>query len=67
MINIRHQKPKIFYISGGIIISVSIYYINFFFTALGKNEQIPLALSIWLPIFLLLILTLIGVIKLNEK
>ena len=65
--NIRHQKPKIFYISGGVIISVLIYYINFFFIALGKNEQIPLALSIWLPIFLLSILTLIGVIKLNEK
>ena len=44
MMNIRHQKPKIFYISGGIIISVLIYYINFFFIALGKNEQIPLAL-----------------------
>ncbi|MDA7830382.1 LptF/LptG family permease [Candidatus Pelagibacter sp.] len=67
MINIRHQKPKIFYISGGIIFSVLIYYINFFFIALGKNEQIPIALSIWLPIFLLLILTLIGVVKLNEK
>ena len=67
MINIRHQKPKIFYISGGIIFSVLIYYINFFFIALGKNEQIPYTLSIWLPIFLLLILVLIGVIRLNEK
>ena len=67
MINIRHQKPKIFYISGGIIFSVIIYYISFFFTALGKNEQIPSMLSIWLPIFLLLILSLIGIIKLNEK
>jgi lipopolysaccharide export LptBFGC system permease protein LptF len=67
MINIRHQKPKIFYISGGIIFSVLIYYISFFFIALGKNEQIPFMLSIWLPIFLLLILVLIGVIKLNEK
>ena len=67
MINIRHQKPKIFYISGGIIFSVLIYYINFFFIALGKNEQIPYTLSIWLPILLLLILSLIGIIKLNEK
>tara|TARA_B110000208_G_scaffold169693_1_gene210683 strand:- start:462 stop:665 length:204 start_codon:yes stop_codon:yes gene_type:complete len=67
MINIRYQKPKIFYISGGIIFSVIVYYISFFFTALGKNEQIPSMLSIWLPIFLLLILSLIGIIKLNEK
>ena len=67
MINIRHQKPKIFYISGGIIFSVIVYYISFFFTAMAKNEQIPSMLSIWLPIFLLLILSLIGIVKLNEK
>jgi lipopolysaccharide export system permease protein len=67
MINIRHQKPKIFYISGGIMFSVLIYYVNFFFIALGKNEQIPFILSIWLPILLLLIIVFIGTIKLNEK
>ena len=67
MINIRHQKPKIFYVSVGIIFSVLIYYITFFFTALGKNEQIPITLSVWLPILLLLILSLIGIVKLNEK
>ena len=67
MINIPHQKPKIFYISGGIIFSVIIYYITFFFDALGRNEQIPILLSVWLPIFLLLILSSIGVVKLNEK
>ena len=67
MINIRHQKPKIFYISGGIMFSVLIYYVNFFFIALGKNEQIPFILSIWLPILLLLIIIFIGTIKLNEK
>ena len=67
MINIPHQKPKIFYISGGIIFSVIIYYIAFFFDALGRNEQIPILLSVWLPIFLLLILSSIGVVKLNEK
>jgi lipopolysaccharide export system permease protein len=67
MMNIRHQKPKIFYISGGIIFSVLIYYISFFFTALGKNEQIPSILSVWLPILLLLIISLLGMVRLNEK
>ena len=67
MINIPHQRPKIFYISGGIIFSVIIYYITFFFDALGRNEQIPILLSVWLPIFLLLILSFVGVVKLNEK
>ena len=67
MMNIKHQKPKIFYIVGGVMFSVFIYYINFFFSALGRNEQIPITLSIWLPIFLLSIISLVGIMKLNEK
>ena len=67
MLNIKHQKPKIFYAVGGILTSVLIYYMNFFFGALGKNEQIPIILSIWLPIFLLSITSLIGTVRLNEK
>jgi len=67
MLNIKHQKPKIFYAIGGILISVLIYYINFFFGALGKNEQIPVILSVWLPIILLSIISLIGTVRLNEK
>jgi lipopolysaccharide export system permease protein len=67
MLNIKHQKPKIFYAVGGILMSVLIYYMNFFFGALGKNEQIPILLSIWLPISLLSITSLIGTIRLNEK
>jgi len=67
MLNIKHQKPKLYYIIGGILASVTIYYINFFFIALGKNEQIPIFLSIWLPIILLSILSLMGITRLNEK
>ena len=67
MLNIKHQKPKIFYAIGGILMSVLIYYMNFFFGALGKNEQIPILFSIWLPIFFLSITSLIGTIRLNEK
>ena len=67
MLNIKHQKPKVFYAVGGILTSVLIYYMNFFFGALGKNEQIPILLSIWLPIFLITIVSLIGTVRLNEK
>ena len=67
MLNIKHQRPKIFYTIGGVLISVLIYYINFFLNALGKNEQIPILLSIWLPIFILSIISLIGTARINEK
>ncbi len=67
MMNVKHQKPKIFYIVGGIIFSVLIYYLNFFFIALGKNEQIPVLLSVWLPMLLLTFISFMGMARLNEK
>ncbi len=67
MLNINFQKPKLFYIIIGILLSVIIYYINFFFGTLGKNEKIPLLVSIWIPILTLSIICLIGIIRINEK
>ena len=67
MLNMHFQKPKLFYIIVGILLSVIIYYINFFFGTLGKNEKIPLLVSIWIPILTLSIICLIGIIRINEK
>jgi len=67
MMNLNFRKPKLFFIVIGIILSVIIYYINFFFGALGKNEKIPLMISIWTPIITLTIISIIGTIKINEK
>jgi lipopolysaccharide export system permease protein len=67
MLNLDFQKPKLFFVVIGILLSVTIYYINFFFGTLGKNEKIPLLVSIWIPIFTLTIISLIGMIRINEK
>ncbi len=67
MLNLSVQKPKLFFIVIGILLSVIIYYINFFFGTLGKNEKIPLLVSIWTPIITLGIISLIGIIRINEK
>ena len=67
MLNIKHQKPKIFLVVLGILISVFIYYVNFFFGALGKNEKIPLYVSVWAPIIILIIVSSIGIVRINEK
>ena len=67
MLNLNYQKPKLFFIILGILLSVIIYYINFFFGTLGKNEKIPLLVSIWTPIVILSIVSLIGVVRINEK
>lgn len=67
MMNINYQKPKLFLIVIGILISVLIYYTNFFFGTMGKNEKIPLLISVWIPIIILTAISLIGLVRINEK
>ena len=51
----------------GIFFSVNIYYVSHFSNLLGENGKLPLVLSVWFPIILLSTLSIIGVVKLNEK
>lgn len=67
MMNIKFQKSKIIFIIFGILLSVSIYYINYFFGVIGKNERLPLLVALWTPQIILMIISLIGLIKINEK
>ena len=67
MINIKHNKSKIFHLIFGILISVIIYYLSFFFEELGKNEQIPIGISIWVPLIIIMLISTISLIRINEK
>ncbi len=67
MINIKHNKSKIFHLIFGILISVIIYYLSFFFEELGKNEQIPIGISIWVPLIIIMLVSTISLIRINEK
>ena len=67
MMNIKHDKPKVFHLISGILLSVIIYYIHYFLSVLGKTEKIPVVASIWVPIILLTIISSIGLIRINEK
>ena len=67
MMNIKFRGPKIFLVVFGILLSVSIYYINFFFGTMGKNEKIPIFVSIWSPIIIMFMISLIGLVRINEK
>ena len=67
MFSIGYQKNSIFKITIGILLSVIIYYINYFLNVLGTNEKIPLILSIFMPLIILSIINFIFIIKLNEK
>tara|TARA_B100001057_G_scaffold22649_1_gene20998 strand:- start:5895 stop:6977 length:1083 start_codon:yes stop_codon:yes gene_type:complete len=67
MIKIKQNRSKIFHLIFGILISVIIYYLSFFFEELGKNEQIPVMISIWIPLLMISLISLISLVRINEK
>ena len=67
MLNIKNFDSKIFNIVIGILFSVVIYYLNYFFSVLGDNGKLPIILSIWLPLLILIIICSIGLLTINEK
>ena len=67
MLNIGHNKTRIFYLIMGILISVLIYYMNYLFNILIENQRIPFMFSVWFTQFLLFLFCLIGLVRINEK
>ncbi len=67
MMNIKQNKTKIFHLIFGILISVIIYYLSFFFEELGKNEQVPIVVSIWVPLLMISIVSMINLVRINDK
>ena len=67
MFNSKYKKSKIFNIILGFSLSVVIYYVNYFSGLLGVNGKIPIILSVWLPLIILILVSSIGLVRLNEK
>ena len=67
MINIGHNKPKVYYFLAGILISVLVYYMNYLLNILIENQKIPLMFSTWIAPFILALFCLIGLVRVNEK
>ena len=67
MLNIKRNKSKLFHIVLGVLLSVTIYYINYFSTLLGQNEKLPEVMSIWLPLIIISLFCAIGLVRINEK
>ena len=67
MLNIKRDKPYIFHVLLGILLSVVIYYINNIFNIFGLTDKIPVYLSIFFPIIFLSIVSTIGLVRINEK
>ena len=51
----------------GIFTSVLIYYFNYIFLSFGNTGKIPPNVSVFLPSFFLTIISIIGLVRINEK
>ena len=60
-------KSKFFLVVIGVLVSVIFYYINYFSILFGKNETLPVELSIWLPQILIFLICTLGLTRLNEN
>ena len=67
MINIKKNKPYIFHLLLGISLSVIVYYINNIFNVFGLTNKIPIYLSVFFPMIFLGIISIVGLIRINEK
>ena len=67
MFNTKKFKNTTFKLAIGLFLSVIIYYMNNFFIILGNTEKIPVLISIWIPLFIILLFNSIAMIKINEK
>ena len=67
MFNFKKYKSNTLKISFGLFLSVLIYYINNFLHVLGETEKINIIFSIWVPIFILIMINFIYTLKINEK
>jgi|TARA_B110000444_G_scaffold242605_1_gene260090 lipopolysaccharide export system permease protein len=67
MFNFSKNKSLLFHLITGVLLSVIIYYVNFIFNSLGNNGKIPVYPSIFFPLFIIFILSVIGLVNINEK
>ena len=67
MLNIGHNKPRIFYLIVGVLVSVIVFYANYLFNVLVENQKISVVFSVWFVQFLLLLFCSVGLVRINEK
>tara|TARA_A100001011_G_scaffold182456_1_gene191269 strand:+ start:3175 stop:4263 length:1089 start_codon:yes stop_codon:yes gene_type:complete len=67
MFKLTFVNSKFFLVVIGVLVSVIFYYINYFSILFGKNETLPVELSIWLPQVIIFLICVMGLTRLNEN
>ena len=67
MFKFNYIRSRFFLVVIGVLVSVVFYYINYFSILFGKNETLPVAVSIWLPHVIIFLICAFVSIRLNEN
>lgn len=55
------------YMFGGLIIAFILYFLNDLSIAIGLANKLPLIISVWTPVLIVIFLSIINLIKINEN
>ena len=67
IINLGTTSNYLKYGSYGVIISVMIYFLNDLSITIAKSGIISVDFSVWIPIFLIILINLVGITQVNAK
>jgi lipopolysaccharide export system permease protein len=67
IINLGKTSNYLKYGSYGVLISVIIYFLNDLSITIGKSGIISVDFSVWIPIFLIILINLVGITQVNAK
>ena len=67
IINLEKTSNYLKYGSYGVIISVMIYFLNDLSITIAKSGIISVDFSVWIPIFLIILINLVGITQVNAK
>ena len=65
-IKIGYQFNNFIYAFFGVITGIFIYFLSDLSIALGKSGKIPLVMSVWMPILIIMIFSIYSIIKEND-
>jgi lipopolysaccharide export system permease protein len=66
-IGINKDYNTLMYLFFGMVLGFVLYFLNDLSVAIGLANKLPLALSIWSPIMLIMFISTINLIKINES
>ena len=67
MLHTKYKVNTLYHVIFGIFISVVIFYLNDLSKVLGQTEKISLIQSVWIPIIIVFILSIVGSIQINDN